>query len=63
MRLEGDEPGQPLHEVWISLTRTEVERLCEVLDGMLALEETDPEWHAHVPSDDASSQITVGWQA
>lgn len=62
MRIEG-EPGRPLTEVWIALTREEASRMRAVLDAMLDDDVDDPDWHAHVTSDDDSCELTLGLHA
>ena len=62
MRIEGEEPGQPIREVWLLLTRSEAERLSAVLEQMIGPEaDRDPEWHAHVAADDGQGEIAIGW--
>lgn len=47
----------------MSLTRPEAERLRRLLDRMLGQDTTDEGWHAHLVSDDATCELSVGWQA
>ena len=62
VRLEGDEVGRSISQVWLALNKAEAARLREVLDDMLGDDaDSDPEWHAHVAADDGTAEITVGW--
>jgi hypothetical protein len=62
MRIEGEDAGQSIREVWLQLTRAEAERLKVVLDHMVGPDaDLDAEWHAHVESDDGLSVIAIGW--
>jgi hypothetical protein len=49
-RLEG-EPGQPLTQVWATLTETELQQLLDALltrAEEIAAGQHDPGWHVHV---------------
>jgi hypothetical protein len=62
MRIEGEDAGRSIREVWLQLTRVEAERLKVVLDHMVGPDaDLDPEWHAHVEGDDGQSVIAIGW--
>ena len=56
MRIEG-EPGEPLHGVYLWLTRSEAQELRDALNDLLA--NGGPEWHAHVPSGDFALEVTI----
>jgi hypothetical protein len=62
MRIEGEDAGRSIREVWLQLTRAEAERLKVVLDHMVAPDaDLDPEWHAHVEGDDGQTVMAIGW--
>ncbi len=59
MRIEGED-GMPLHNVFLWLTQGEASELRDALNDMLR-DGPHADWHAHVPSPDFQTEVSVAW--
>jgi hypothetical protein len=60
MKIEGT-PGQQLPGAYLWLARSEAVEFRDALNDMLE-KGVDPNWHAHIPAANYTSEVTLSWE-